>query len=90
MVVYGYEIKACIIGAIADYMWEKKQFNFYDIKHELERMGVPENIKTSILYTYSDISSRAANRIIQQQRRSGNIKYYQKKFLWQWVGEGKQ
>jgi hypothetical protein len=77
--VYGVEIPQSAIDAAVVRMREGRPFTATLIESVLRSNGVP-NVGRDY---YGCVSYRAADRIIQQQRRMGNIKYDGK--VWRWV-----
>lgn len=85
MRVYGYKISQTVIDKIVDKMKNEgpvggKAFTNYDVDRWLKQEGVPTDPKG----TYRSVSYRAADRIIQQQRKENNIVYDRKNGWWTW------
>ena len=80
MKVYGYEISRKAIDEAIEDMKMFKRFKAKDVERTLIICGVTGD---------GGIAYRAADRIIQQQRKAGNIIYSSENRSWQWIGGGK-
>jgi hypothetical protein len=85
MKVNGYELSSSDVDSAIRFMKNSVSFYWHDIEAVLEGKGVPRVMKNGYYSGYR-VSMRAADRIIQQQRKQGNIEYDRKDSKWKWVG----
>lgn len=78
MKIYGVVITAEQQAAVVSLMAANRVFMAGDVEIWLQRNGVPDRVDRK------PIAYRGADRLIQQQRKAGNITYENKR--WRWVG----
>lgn len=78
MYVYGYAITAAIQATLLARM-QQGPFVAGDIEAEACRLGVPQYSPTR-----EPVAMRAADRIIQREKRAGNLVF--ERPLWRWIG----
>ena len=79
MKVYDYTIKQAMIDRVIDRM-KQAVFQSADIEQVCIDMGIPHHDGHS-----NYIAHRAADRLIQRERKAGNIAYVERR--WHWVGK---
>lgn len=80
MKVYGVEIPQSAIDATIAQMSKQPFFSAWCVSQWLEQYGVPITRRK-----YELVSYRAADRVIQQQRKAGNIAFNRSEGRWYWV-----
>ena len=84
MKVYGVEIPQTAIDAVVDCMKKVPHFTAYTLSYTLMSNGVPKFAKTFM--GVNSIAERAAEKIVRQQSKAGNIAYDHKDKKWKWIG----
>ena len=82
MKVGKYEFTDELISAAINRM-KSNPFTSGDIESELHRCGVPNYIGASYCRIFPVM--RGADRLIQRERKAGNIKYENRQ--WTWIGD---
>lgn len=83
MNVMGYEVPQEVEQRALAWMQNTPSWRAANLEEELVRMGVPESLPG-----WKVPAHRAADRLIQRERKAGNIAQRHGRGLWSWVGEG--
>ena len=82
MRVFGYLITDEVINKVITVMKEKNTFTIYAISRRIVALRF-----SGCGWKTDEAAYRAAERIIQQQKKAGNIEYDRKLKMWRWIKE---